>query len=73
MLAEDDRVDPPPDYAWTVPIIMDMFAGQRQGLSEVVVTGPGHALLFYGRRALGEGLTQNNTWDAIFLMSGKTT
>ena len=37
-------------------VIEDMLRETRAGLSEAVVVGPGKAILFYGRRSLGEGL-----------------
>ena len=30
MLTKDDTVDLPPDYAWTVLIIRDLFIGQKR-------------------------------------------
>ena len=35
----------------------DMLHDARTGLTEVVVIGPGRAVLFYGRCSMGEGLT----------------
>ena len=35
-----------------------------------VVTGPGRAVLFYGRCSMGEGLTMDEARDAAFLLTG---
>ena len=48
---------PPPSHSWMVPLVEDMLHDVRTGLTKVVVIGPGRAVLFYGRRSLGEGLT----------------
>ena len=34
------------------------------------MTGPGHAILFYGQWSLGEGLSLGEVWDAVFMLSG---
>ena len=39
------------------PLEEDMLRNARTGLTEAVVTGPGRAVLFYGRHSMGEGLT----------------
>ena len=39
------------------PLVEDMLYDARTGLTEAVVTGPGRAVLFYGRHSMGEGLT----------------
>ena len=41
----------------------------RTSLTEAVVTGPGRAVLFYGRCSLGEGLTADKARDAAFLLT----
>ena len=48
---------PPPSHSWMAPLVEDMLYDVRIGLTEVVVTGPGRAVLFYGRHSMGEGLT----------------
>ena len=40
---------------------------------EVVVVGPGKAILFYGRCSLGEGLKADEARDATFLLTGAGT
>ena len=48
----------------------DMLHNARTGLTKGVVTGPGRAVLFYGRHSLGEGLTVDEARDATFLLTG---
>ena len=45
----------------------------RTSLTKAVVTGPGRAVLFYGRHSLGEGLTTDEARDAAFLLTGAGT
>ena len=52
------------------PLVEDMLHDVRTGLTEAVVTGPGRAVLFYGRHSLGEGLTMDEAKDAAFLLTG---
>ena len=47
-----------------------MLYNARTGLTKAVVTGPGRAVLFYGRHSMGEGLTMVDTRDGIFLLTG---
>ena len=47
-----------------------MLHEARTGLTEAVVTGPGRAVLFYGRHLIGEGLTADVARDAPFLLTG---
>ena len=47
-----------------------MLHDARTGLTEAVVTGPGRAVLFYGRHSMGEGLTTDEARDAAFLLTG---
>ena len=47
-----------------------MLCYARTGLTEAVVTGPGRAVLFYGRHSLGEGLSPDESRDAIFVLTG---
>ena len=51
----------------------DMLHKARMGLTEVVVTGPGRAVLFYGRHSMGEGLTADKVRHAAFLLTGAGT
>ena len=46
----------PPLHTWMAPVVEDMLRETRTGLTEAVVIGPGRAILFYGRRSMGEGL-----------------
>ena len=48
----------------------DMLCDARTGLTRAVVTGPGRAVLFYGRHSMGEGLTTDEARDATFLLMG---
>ena len=64
---------PPPSHAWTAPVIEDMLQEARTGLTEAVVIGPGRAILFYGRRSMGEGLKADEARDATFLLTGAGT
>ena len=64
---------PPPPHAWTVPLVEDMLCYARTGLTKAVVTGPGRAILFYGRHSLGEGLSLGEARDAAFILTGVGT
>ena len=64
---------PPPSHTWTTLVIEDMLWETRAGLTEAVVIGPGKAILFYGRRSLGEGLKADKARDATFLLIGART
>ena len=44
---------PPPFHAWMAPFVEDMLCNTRTSLTKAVVTGPGRAILFYGRHSLG--------------------
>ena len=61
---------PPPLHTWTAPVVEDMLQEARDGLKELVVIGPGRAILFYGRRSMGEGLKADEARDAAFLLTG---
>ena len=63
----------PPLHTWTVPVVEDMLRDIRARLTEAVVTGQGKAILFYGRRSMGEGLMADEARDAAFLISGAGT
>ena len=64
---------PPPSHVWTAPVVEDMLQETRAGLMEAVVIGPGRAILFYGRRSMGEGLKVDKARDATFLLTGAVT
>ena len=66
-LTRELGVIPPPSHAWMAPLVEDMLCNARTSLTEAVVTGPGRAILFYGRCSLGEGLTLDEARDAAFL------
>ena len=61
---------PPPSHSWMETLMEDMLCDVRIGLTKVVVTGPGRAVLFYGRCSLGEGLATDEARDATFLLTG---
>ena len=61
---------PPPSHSWMAPVVEDMLQEARAGLTEAVVTGPGRAILFYGRSSMGEGLRADEDRDATFLLTG---
>ena len=52
------------------PLVEDMWHNARTGLTKAVMTGPGRAVLFYGRCLMGEGLTTDKVRDAAFLLTG---
>ena len=60
----------PSSHSWMAPVVEDMLQEARAGLTEAVVTGPGRAILFYGRHSMGEGLRVNKARDATFLLTG---
>ena len=60
----------PSSHSWMAPLVEDMLHDVRTGLTKAVVTGPGRAVLFYGRCSLGEGLTIDEARDAAFLLTG---
>ena len=51
----------------------DMLCDIRTRLTKALVTGPGRAVLFYGRLSMGEGLTVDEARDAAFLLTGAGT
>ena len=63
----------PPSHAWTAPVVEDMLHHGRTSLTEAVVTGPGRAVLFYGRQSLREGLSLGKARDAAFTLTGTGT
>ena len=64
---------PPPFHSWMTPLVEDMLHEARTRLIKAVVTGPGRAVLFYGRHSKGEGLMADRTRDATFLLMGAGT
>ena len=64
---------PPPSHSWMAPLVEDMLHEARTRLTEAVVTGPGRAVLFYGRHSMGEGLMVDEARDATFLLTGAGT
>ena len=55
------------------PLVEDILCNARTGVTKAVVTGPGRAVLFYGRHSMGEGLTMDEARDAAFLLMGAGT
>lgn len=49
---------PPDSYAWTPEIVNNLLRIQDPDFTEALITGPGEAVVFYGRRTRGEGLTE---------------
>ena len=72
-LTEELGAIPPPSHSWTAPLVEDMLHEARTGLTKTVVTGPGRAVLFYGRWSMGEGLMADKARDATFLLTGAGT
>ena len=70
---EEFGVMPPPSHSGMAPLVEDMLQDTRTGLTEAVVTGPGRAVLFYGRNSMGEGLMADEARDATFLFTGAGT
>ena len=64
---------PTPFHSWMPPLMEDMLHDARTWLTKAVVTGPGRAVLFYGRHSMGEGLTAEEARDAAFLLTGAGT
>ena len=69
-LTEELGAIPPPSHSWMAPLVEDMLHEARTRLTEAVVTGPGRAVLFYGRHSVGEGLMVDKARDAAFLLTG---
>ena len=69
-LTEELGAIPQPSHSWTAPLVEDMLHEARTGLTKAVVTGPGRAVLFYGRHSMREGLMADETRDAAFLLTG---
>ena len=68
-LTEELGAVPSPSHSWMAPLVEDMLHDVKISLTEAVVTGPGRAVLFYGRHSLGEGLTKDEARDAAFLLT----
>ena len=51
-------------------LVEDVLHDARTRLTKAVVTGPGRAVLFYGRHSMGEGFTMDEARDATFLLTG---
>ena len=49
--------------------MMLLSCDARTGLTKAMVTGPGRAVLFYGRQSLGEGLSLGESRDAAFMLT----
>ena len=69
-LTKEEGATPPPSHAWLAPMVEDMLPDSKSGLTEVIVTGPGWTILFYGRWSLGDGLSLGKAQDAMFTLSG---
>ena len=69
-LTKELEAMPPPSHSWMAPLVEDMLQEARTRLTEAVVTGPGRAILFYGRCSMGEGLNADDTRNAAFLLTG---
>ena len=67
---KDEGATPPPPYAWQAPVVENMVWDGKAGLMEAIVTGPGMAILFYGWKLLGKGLSLGKVWDTVFMLSG---
>ena len=57
----------PSSHSWMAPLVEVMLCDVRTSLTEAVVTGPGRAVLFYGRHSQGEGLSTDEARDVAFL------
>ena len=69
-LTKQRGVVPSLPHAWTVPLVENMLHYARTGLTKAMVTGPGRAILFYGRQSLGEGLSLGKSGDTAFMFTG---
>ena len=67
-LTEELGAVPPPSHSWLAPLVEDMLHDIRTGLTKAVVTGPGRAVLFYGRHSMGDSLITDKARDATFLL-----
>ena len=71
-LTEETGAVPPLSHACTAPLVEDMLHYARTGLTDAMVTGPGRAVLFYGRCSLGEGLSPDKSRDSTLRLQGWT-
>ena len=69
-LTEELGAVPHPLIPGWSPLVEDMLHDARTRLTEAVVTGPGRAVLFYGKCSMGEGLTADKARDVAFLLTG---
>ena len=67
---EDGGTTPPPLHALQAPVVEDMLWDGKSGLTKVVITGLGCAILFYQRQSLGEGLSLGKVCNVMFMLSG---
>ena len=72
-LIEKRGAAPPPPNAWMTFVVEDMLQHRRAGLTKAVVTGPGRAILVYGRCSLGEGPGLGEARDTTFTLIGADT
>ena len=70
MISTKDRGANHLPHAWQVPVLGDMPQDSKSSLTEVVVMGPGQAILFCGRQSLGEGLSLGEACNTTFTLSG---
>ena len=68
-LTEELGAVPLPSHSWMAPLVEDMLCDVRTGLNKTLVTGPGRAVLFYGRHSMGEDLTADEARDTAFLLT----
>ena len=72
-LIKETGAAPPPLHTWVAPVVEDMLCRGRTCLTKAIVTGPGWAVLFYGRQSLEEGLSLGEVRDATFTLTGAGT
>ena len=72
-ITEELGAIPPPSHSWMARLVEDMMCKARTGLTKTVVTGPGRAVLFYGRHSMGKGLMADVARDTTFLLTGAGT
>ena len=69
-LTEELGAVPPPSHPWMAPLVDDVLCDARTRLTKAIMTGPGRAVLFYGRHSMGEGFDMDDARDAAFLLTG---
>ena len=72
-LTKEMGLVPPLSHTWTSPLVEDLLLYTRTGLAKAVVTGPGRAVLLYGRHSLAEGLGPDKSQDTAFMLTGVGT